>query len=64
MALTMSSRAIDSALVVLDSDQWCVGGLEDTRRISVPLEAPDYKESFVLGLDVSYNSAMPVPISE
>lgn len=64
MALTMSSKALDSALMVVDNDQWCVGGLEDTCRLSVPLEAPDYIEHYALGLDVSYNSTLPIPISE
>lgn len=67
MVLTMTSNSLDSALLVYDksTDQWCVGGLDDTVRISVLMQpTDDYAEHSAVGLAVSYNSTTAVPLSE
>lgn len=66
MVLTVHSGSVDSVLFGLDkpSDSWCIMALEDTCRVSIPLHPPQYTEHYPVGLAVSYNSTLPVPISE
>ena len=66
MVLTVHSGSVDSVLFGLDkpSDSWCIMALEDTCRVSIPLHPPQYTEHYPVGLAVSYNSTLPVPISK
>lgn len=66
MVLTMHSAAVDSVLFGLDkaADAWCINSMEDSGRISIPLQPPDYTEHFPVGLAISLNSTQTVPISE
>lgn len=66
MVLTVHSGSVDSVLFGANksTDSWCIMGLEDTCRVSIPLHPPQYIEHFPVGLAVSFNSTEPVTISE